>query len=217
LLEGGDGFVHGVVIFAEGDSGCTWLRGLVGFGDVGSGFVSEVADSLDELGECIARDVGVQIVEMFIEEMVDQEFGFLETFPSAFTSDLETKVPKALVFGVIGFDGGESGAGKMLTPFGGALGPIVAGTEVADGFVRATGFFGDICEARLWAEIEVNGKCGEGISGFVGEALPELRTGILGCGIVVLIHKGLVVWDIWDILGHLGPISGKKICPRVVS
>ena len=103
---------------------------------------------------------------------------------------------------------------QVLTPGGGTLRPIVAGTEIADGFVSATGFFGDICEARLWAEIEVNGKCGEGISGFVGEALPELRTGILGCGIVVLIHKGLVVWDIWDILGHLGPISGKKICHR---
>ena len=211
MLKRGDGFVHGIVVFAEGDSGCALLRRLLGFGDVGGGFVSEVADRLYELGECVARDVGSRGVEVFIEEIIDQLFGLLESFPAALTGNLEAKIPESLVFDVLGFDGGESGAGKMLTPGGGTLRPIVARAEIADGFVRTAGFFSNIGEAGLWAEFEVDGECGEGISGFAGEAFPELRVRFLGswCLVFVLVLVLVFVHKIREEsgLGHLGHLG----------
>ena len=135
MLEGGNGFVHGVVIFAEGGSGCTWLRRLLGFGDVSSGFVRGIGDRAQELGNDVRGQFGVRFIEKFVKELIDYGFGFLKPLPAAFTGDLESMVPETLMLSIVRFDGGQGGEREMPTPGGGAFGPVVAGAEIAEGAV----------------------------------------------------------------------------------
>ena len=99
---------------------------MVGFYDVSDGFVGGVGDGAKELRKDIGRHFGIGIVDVFVEELVGQKFGFLKAFPTPFAGDLETQIPETFVLDGIGFDGGESGASDVLTPGGGAFGPIVA-------------------------------------------------------------------------------------------
>src|ERR1041385_893458 len=152
LRPGGQSFAHMGSHFAD-NRVAVRVKKLVSaeVSAVSNCSASGLGSEAEQGGKFVGGDFGVGIGEETVEGLATESTDMLGALPLLLAKDLPAKRPEFLVFDDGLFDCAKGGIGEVLTPGGGAFGPVVAGTEIAYGFVCAAGFFSDIDEAGFRA------------------------------------------------------------------
>ena len=133
-------------------------------------YVIDVAE-----GEKIPRKGGPGIIQKVRQGLTAVGPKRLGILPHLLAMDLVAHLAELSLFGALAIGGDEEGMGDMLPVSDGALHPVMASAEVANGGERFFGVIGDLLQRAFGSQLQISAEQGVGIGGFVGQRLPNPR------------------------------------------